>query len=88
MSILNKQNKAAYDWHREDIKAALRKKGWSLRQLSLHHGYKSESSLKNALDKPWLKAERIIADAIGIPAELIWPERYAYRKNKKIAKRV
>ena len=44
--------KTAIDWHREDIKAALAKKGWSVRQLSLKHGYSNGNPLKNALDRP------------------------------------
>lgn len=64
------------DWHRADIVAALRKKGWSLRRLSLENGYKSAGSLKNALDRPWPKGERLIAEAIGVTPETIWPSRY------------
>ncbi|MDA3977704.1 helix-turn-helix domain-containing protein [Gallibacterium sp. AGMB14963] len=87
MRTLINDKKAAFDWHREDIKAALAKKGWSLRQLSLYHGYSNGSTLKNAFDRPWLKGERIIAEAIGEPPEKIWPERYAHRKSKKYANR-
>ncbi|TQE40972.1 Nlp family transcriptional regulator [Aggregatibacter actinomycetemcomitans] len=79
--------KTAIDWHREDIKAALAKKGWSLRQLSLKHGYSNGSTLKNALDRPWLKGERIIAEAIGVSAEVIWASRYEQRNLKKYADR-
>ena len=61
MSTLNNTKKTAVDWHREDIKAALAKKGWSLRQLSLQTGYSNADTLKNALDRPWLKGERLIA---------------------------
>lgn len=87
MRTYKETKKAAVDWHREDIKAALAKKGWSLRQLSLHHGYNNGSTLKNALDRPWLKGERLIADAIGIPPEEIWAARYEHRNNKKYAER-
>ncbi|HEH9674330.1 TPA: helix-turn-helix domain-containing protein [Pasteurella multocida] len=87
MRTLNETKKTAVDWHREDIKAALAKKGWSLRQLSLKHGYSNGSTLKNALDRPWLKGERIIAEAIGVPPEIIWASRYEQRNNKKFADR-
>ncbi|HII3688451.1 TPA: helix-turn-helix domain-containing protein [Pasteurella multocida] len=82
MSTFNESKKTAQDWHRADIIAALHKSGWSLRQLSLQHGYSQGSTLKNALDRPWLKGERIIANAIGIPAEVIWAGRFAHRNNK------
>ncbi|KIX29362.1 Nlp family transcriptional regulator [Mannheimia haemolytica] len=85
MSTLNDAKKTAEDWHRADIIAALHKAGWSLRQLSLQHGYSQASTLKNALDRPWLKSERIIAEAIGVPAEEIWAARFAQRSNKKFA---
>ncbi len=39
MSTLEDIKKTAKDWHRADIIAALHKAGWSLRQLSLKHGY-------------------------------------------------
>lgn len=85
MSTFKSFKKTANNWHREDVIAALHKAGWSLRQLSFQHGYSSGSSLKNALDKPWPKGERIIADAIGVPAEEIWPERFEKRNKKRFA---
>ncbi|HDH0770440.1 helix-turn-helix domain-containing protein [Klebsiella pneumoniae] len=73
------------DWHRADIIAALHKCGWSVRQLAFSHGYKSGAVLKSALDRPWPKGEKIIADALGIPPDEIWPERYRQRRLKKFA---
>ncbi len=70
----------AKDWHPADIVAALRKAGWSLSRLSIHHGYAARTTLKNALHKPWPKGERLIAEAIGIDPARIWPSRYASRK--------
>lgn len=63
------------DWHRADIKAALDKKGTSMAHLSREHGY-SSGSLRIALRLPWPKAESIIAAAIGVPPQTIWPTRY------------
>lgn len=71
------------DWHRADIYAALRKKGWSLRQLSLRFEL-SPNALRNALDRPWPKAERIIAATIEVPPETIWPTRYAKRAKPEL----
>lgn len=79
MSVLNTEKKAGpEDWHRADVVAALHKKGWSLRSLSRHVGL-SDGTLKTALDAPYLRAEKIIADALGIAPENIWPTRYAKR---------
>jgi Ner family transcriptional regulator len=72
------------DWHRADIVAALWKAGWSLRRLSLHHGYAQATTLTNALDRRWPKGERVIAEAIGISPATIWPTRYQKNSNKKV----
>ena len=64
------------DWHRADIVAALRKAGWSIRRLSIHHGYASPTTLVHALAHSWPKGERLVAAAIGIDPSEIWPSRY------------
>lgn len=64
------------DWHPSDIKAALEKLGWSLRQLGFEHGYTGNNSFSEAFRKPWPKVERIIAEALGLKPEVIWPSRY------------
>ncbi len=69
------------DWHRADIVAALRKSGWSLRKLAMHHGYASPSTLTTAMARPWAKGEAIIAQAIGIDPAIIWPSRYIAKNN-------
>ena len=69
------------DWHPADIVAALRKKGWSLRRLSLSHGY-SSGMVRQAILRPYPKAERIIAEAIGVPPWVIWPSRYDGNTHK------
>ncbi|MBK1651758.1 hypothetical protein CKO08_05850 [Halorhodospira halochloris] len=56
--------------------AELRKSGWSLRRLAIHHGYSSPTTLTTALTRPWPKGERLIASAIGVDPATIWPSRY------------
>lgn len=68
--------------HPADIIAALRKRGWSLRRLSVHYGYSPES-LKEALRRSYPKAERLIALAIGLRPEHVWPSRYAARAVRR-----
>lgn len=63
------------DWHPEDVKAAVRRQGWSLRQLSLHHGL-PENAMADVLRRPCPAHQRLLADVIGIPPEQIWPSRY------------
>lgn len=71
----------AEDWHPADIVCALRKAGWTLRKLSAHHGYVQHTTLSNALHRRWPKGQRLIAEAIGVPPETIWPNRYAQSTN-------
>lgn len=76
MSNLNSTKKASLeDWHPADIVAALRKRGWSLRKLSMHHGL-SPWTLKQAVSNPYPNGERLIAEAIGVKPWEIWPSRY------------
>ncbi|WP_093037896.1 helix-turn-helix domain-containing protein [Thiocapsa roseopersicina] len=73
------------DWHPADIVAALRKAGWSLRRLSVHHNL-CPTALSRVTQSPWPKGERLIAEAIGIPPEEIWPDRHA-KRLERIARR-
>jgi len=67
---------ASKDWHPAEVVAALRMKGYSLRQLAKLNGYNNPNSLSKALHHPWPLAEAIIAEALGINAPTIWPSRY------------
>ncbi|EMX8695952.1 helix-turn-helix domain-containing protein [Klebsiella michiganensis] len=69
------RNEKRVNMHRADIVAALHKKNLTLSQLGRQHNL-SPYTLKNALDKPYPKAEKIIAEAIGAKPQDIWPERY------------
>ncbi len=61
--------------HREDIKAAIRKRGTTPAQLSVRHNY-DPSAVRVALYKPWPAVERLIADFLGLTPQRIWPDRY------------
>ena len=63
------------DWHQADIIAAIKKKGTTMAAVSRRAGL-SSSTLSNALTRKWPKGERLIAEAIGVKAEAIWPSRY------------
>lgn len=68
------------DWHSADIIAGLRKRGTSLAAVSRRSGLAS-STLANALIRHWPKGERLIADALGVAPEHIWPSRYRKSEN-------
>jgi Ner family transcriptional regulator len=74
--------KVKEDIHPAFIVAQLRIAGWSLRKLSRHSGL-ALTTISNALRRPYPRAERIIADAIGCRPEEIWPSRYAERAQRK-----
>ncbi len=63
------------DWHREDIKAAVRKTGITLRKLAQEAGF-STWAVSRALDGPWPTMEAIIARRLRLHPSVIWPSRY------------
>jgi Ner family transcriptional regulator len=63
------------DWHPADVLAALKKRGHSLAGLSVANGYHPTAAGK-ALKQPWPAIERLLADAIGVAPQEIWPSRY------------
>jgi Ner family transcriptional regulator len=65
----------AADRHPADVQAALKKRGHSLAGLSATHGYHATAAGK-ALKRPWPALETLIAEAIGVPPQQIWPSRY------------
>ncbi|WP_459176324.1 helix-turn-helix domain-containing protein [Ewingella americana] len=74
------------DWHQADIIAAIRKKGTTLAAVSRASGL-SSSTLANALSRPWPKGEQLIANAIGIKPQSIWPSRYFDQMTGKIVEK-
>lgn len=80
MSIANMTidmaKKTAQDWHKADIKAAVAKRGYTMRSLARAYQYNDIDTLTQALHRPYPKAERLIAKLIGVPPMNIWPSRY------------
>lgn len=74
------------DWHQADIIATIRKKGTTLTALSRASGL-SSSTLANALFRPWPKGEQLIANAIGIKPQIIWPSRYIDQMTGKVVEK-
>lgn len=71
--------------HREDIKAEVRKRGTTLKQLALDGGL-SESACRKALDVPSPLAEALIARCLDKPLHKIWPNRYDARGGRRFTK--
>lgn len=85
----NLKKPAAQDWHWADVLAALRKRGWSLRQVGYREGYADSNTLGEVARRPYPKAEATLARYIGVkhPME-IWPSRYDHRgkPNRRIGR--
>ncbi len=75
----------AKGWHREDVKAAIRKRGTDLEELSVSNGL-GPADCSTALRRPHFAAEMVIAEFLGVSPRQIWPHRYgadgAYRHPK------
>jgi Ner family transcriptional regulator len=63
------------DWAIWQIIGAVRETGTNISQLSASLGY-AKATLKNALYGPCPKYERLIAEHLGTPPQVIWPSRY------------
>lgn len=75
---------APQDWHPADVVAALRKAGWSMRRLAVHHGY-SPTAFTTIATRPWPRAQAFIAAAIGVDPAAIWPSRYPTKSSSRRA---
>lgn len=67
------------DWHPADVKAALEKRGISLRRLAAECGY---SHIQRVLVSPWWAAEQVVARALDMKAAEIWPSRYQQSRDR------
>lgn len=61
--------------HREDIKAAIRKKGSTLADISRKAGL-NERTGANSLFRPIPRINRAIADFLGVTLHDLWPRWY------------
>jgi len=76
MTIQNTPKKTpSGDWTRITIKRALEDAGWTMRGLSKAHG-RAPASVTSTILRPWLVMELIIAEAIGVTPQEIWPSRW------------
>lgn len=75
------------NWHTADIIAALHRKKISLSEVSRQAGL-SSSTLANALTRPWPRGEKLIADALNMAPQDIWPERYFDEDGSPVTRRI
>jgi Ner family transcriptional regulator len=63
------------DWPSHYIVYRLRERGQSLRRLARRHDY-CQTGGAVVMFRPWPNMERVIANAIGVKPQEIWPSRY------------
>lgn len=64
------------DWHREDIKAALRKRGHTLISLSRSLGLVDSNVTRILATGRSARVQALIANILDVPPQVIWPSRY------------
>lgn len=72
-------NLESKDWHPAQVKAHLEMKGTNLSKLARSHGY---AHINEVLHRPWLAAEQIVAKALGVKPQQIWPTRYKLPRDR------
>ena len=70
------------DWHPEDIKAAIRKRGSTLAAIARGEGM-SRQALAMTLVRPGEAGEGLISAFLNVPASVIWPSRYHASGKRK-----
>jgi len=60
-------------WHRTDIMAAVRKHGSSLAGIGRDAGL-ARATMVWALIRPHARANRAIAEFLGVPLHILWPQ--------------
>lgn len=68
-------NTQTHGWHREDIKAAIRKRGTTMNDLARERGLRP-STVRNALSRPVFSGEVAISEFLGVAAHELWPDRW------------
>lgn len=71
-------------WDRHEVIAQLRRKNLTLAHLARENGC-SPQLFYIALERPYPRIEKIIADALHVTVEDIWPERVARRRMRSAA---
>lgn len=68
-------------WDRHAIAAEIKRRGSSLRKISLAAGL-SESTCRGALYRPLPSGEEAISGFLGIPVHVLWPDRHVVAASR------
>jgi Ner family transcriptional regulator len=75
------------NWHKQDIIAAVRKRGTTLNRLSIERGF-FRNTLNDACTKRFPRAQQVIADFLGVTRQEIWPEFYRPDGSPRVFRQV
>ncbi len=77
MTLVTPKKASTKDWHPADIKCALAKRGYTLRDIAREEGLRSSTSLSKAMHSRTCPAdEKRLAFYAGVPVQEMFPERY------------
>ncbi|MEF8769377.1 helix-turn-helix domain-containing protein [Candidatus Accumulibacter contiguus] len=76
MTIQTPKKASQEDWHPADIVAALHKRGITLRALAKQCGLTSPTTLSKAMTHSYPASEKRLADAVGVPVQVMFAARY------------
>jgi len=68
-------------WDRHSIRAELNRRGFTLTGLARDNGL-YESACRQALDGRCLSGAQVIAKALGVTVQELWPDRYIQRRRE------
>jgi Ner family transcriptional regulator len=70
--------------HVEDIKAALRKRGWTLTRIAQELNIDT-SAVSHALNRQRSRrVEKVVASKLGLPPHEVWPQRYQRGRQSRL----
>lgn len=62
-------------WHRQDVVAAVKKRGSNMAALAVAHGYHRGTLLRSTYRR-YPRAHALIAEFLGVSRHTIWPQFY------------
>lgn len=71
-------------WDRHAIRAEIHRRGSTLTRVALQAGLEA-ATCRVALNRPNRPGEAAIARFLGIPARVLWPERYLSRASRPVS---
>ena len=74
-------------WDPQDILFAVRKRGSNLQRLGLERGF-FRHTLHKSLTCQFPRAHQVIADFLGVPRQVIWPQFYHPDGERKTFRQV